>query len=158
VTLSSSAKWLLAADKANKLWNEAAKDSNFAKRVELVTVMYIPDFAVAALYMALELREQKVTFLLRLYSDDANMFAMMAEMGFFALTGQRYRMVIPKRLNMTKVKRALLRYAQTEDSEYILHPEDLVTTMPFVEAKAWQKRLRAMRKNHGNVDRLMLAD
>jgi hypothetical protein len=31
-------KWLLAADKANRLWNEAAKDSNFAKRVERLRV------------------------------------------------------------------------------------------------------------------------
>jgi len=87
--------------------------------------------------MLLELREQRVTFLLRLDSEDADMFAMMTEMGFFAMTSQRYQMVIPKRLNMTKVKRALLRYAQTEDSEYILHPEHLVTAMPFLEAKAW---------------------
>ena len=65
--------------------------------------MYIPDFAVAALYMLLELREQRVTFLLRLDSEDADMFAMMTEMGFFAMTGQRYQMVIPKRLNMTKL-------------------------------------------------------
>jgi hypothetical protein len=106
--------------------------------------MYIPDFAVAALYMLLELREQRVTFLLRLDSEDADMFAMMTEMGFFAITGQRYQMVIPKRLNMTKVKKALLRYAQTEDSEYILHPEHLVTAMPFLEAKA---------ENHRNADR-----
>jgi hypothetical protein len=118
--------------------------------------MYIPDFAVAALYMLLELREQRVTFLLRLDSEDADMFAMMTEMGCFAMTGQRYQMAIPKRLNMTKVKKALLRYAQTEDSEYILHPEHLVTAMPFLEAKAWQKRLRAMRENHRNADRHVL--
>jgi hypothetical protein len=111
-----------------------------------VTIMYIPDFAVAALYMLLELREQRVTFLLRLDSEDADMFAMMTEMGFFAMTGQRYQMVIPKRLNMTKVKKALLRYAQTEDSEYILHPEHLVTAMPFLEAKACKAATRDARK------------
>jgi hypothetical protein len=48
---------------------------------------------------------------------------------------------------MTKVKKALLRYAQTEDSEYILHPEHLVTAMPFLEAKA---------ENHRNADRHVL--
>jgi hypothetical protein len=106
----------------------------------------------------LELRYEFVTFLVRLDSDEGELFAMMAEMGFFVLTGQRYQMVVPNRLNIAKVKRAMLRFAQTEDNEYFLHPEHLVTAMPFVEAKAWQKRLRAMRKNHGNADRLMLAD
>ncbi len=152
-------KWLLAADKANRLWSEAAKDSNFAKGVERLRVVYAPDFGDAALSLFLELRYEFVTFLVRLDSDEGELFAMMAEMGFFALTGQRYQMIIPARLSITKVKRALLRFAQTEDNEYALHPEHLVTAMPFVEAKAWQKRLRAMDENQRNADRLaLLAD
>jgi hypothetical protein len=38
-----------------------------------------------------------------------------------------------------------LRYALTEDEDFMLHPERIVTaTMPFAEARAWQDRLRAI--------------
>jgi hypothetical protein len=67
-------------------------------------------------------------------------FAMMTEMGFFFLTGQRYQMAIPTRLNMEKIKMAALKLAQTEDKECYLHPEYLVATMPKTEAEAWQRR------------------
>jgi hypothetical protein len=43
---------------------------------------------------------------------------MMVEMGFFVLTGERYQMVIPPRLNMDRVKMAALKLAETEDEEY----------------------------------------
>ena len=43
-------------------------------------------------------------------------FVMMVEMGFFVLTGQRYQMAIPAQLNMDVVKKAALKFAQTEDS------------------------------------------
>jgi hypothetical protein len=83
---------------------------------------------------------------------------MMVEMGFFVLTGQRYQMVIPTQLIMAKVKRAALKLAQTEDEECYLHPEYLVATMPYAEAKAWQNRLREMGDDHRNADRLLLLD
>jgi hypothetical protein len=83
---------------------------------------------------------------------------MMAEMGFFVVTGQRYQMVIPTRLNMEKVKGAALKFARTEDEEYCLHPEYLVATMPKTEAEAWQKRLRTMNPAHRCADRAVLLD
>ena len=78
---------------------------------------------MAATFLFLELRGQYASFMLRLDSEEGELFAMLAEMGFFALTGQRYQMVIPYRLSLAKVKRALLRFAQTEDAEFVLHPE-----------------------------------
>ena len=71
-------------------------------------------------------------------------FVMMVEMGFFVVTGQRYQMAIPAQLNMDVVKKAALKFAQTENWESVLHPEDLVTTMPYAGVKAWQERLRKM--------------
>ena len=85
-------------------------------------------------------------------------FTMMVEMGFFVLTGQRYQMVIPTRLTIGKVKRAALKLAQTEDEEYYLHPEYLVVTMPYAEAKAWQVRLRGMNEDNRCADKLLLLE
>jgi hypothetical protein len=78
-------------------------------------------------------------------------------MGFFVLTGQRYQMVIPTRLTLRKVMKAM-RLAKTEDEESYLHPEYIITTMPYAEAKAWQSRLRGMDETHRVADRLLLLE
>ena len=81
---------------------------------------------------------------------------MMAKMGFFILTDQRYQMAIPAQMNMDVVKRAALMFAKTEDEEFYLHPEYLVATMPYAEAKAWQERLCKMDEADRCADRLLL--
>ena len=85
-------------------------------------------------------------------------FAMMIEMGFFVLTGQRYQMTIPTGLSIDTVRRAALKYALTEDEDYLLHPEYLIITMPFDQAEAWQERLRVMDSQRRCADRLLLLD
>ena len=149
-------RWLLAADRVNKLWNEAVKDPKFRSQVSRLEVVYHLDFGTAALAMLLELREQFVAFTLRLDSEEGELFAVMAELGFFVLTGERYQMVIPTSTDIGQLKEALLRFAKTEDEEYWLHPEHLVTTMPFANAIAWQSRLLAMDEQCRNADRIML--
>jgi hypothetical protein len=57
---------------------------------------------------------------------------------------------------MAKVKRSVLKFAQTEDQDSYLHPEYLVATMPHAEAKAWQERLCVMDEAHRCADRLLL--
>src|SRR5262249_32481709 len=86
-------------------------------------------------------------------------FAMMVEMGFFVLTGERYQMVIPKKVSLEAVKSAALRLAKTDvDEEWFVRPECLITTVPLSRAKEWQERLRRMDENHRLVDRLLLLD
>jgi hypothetical protein len=97
-----------------------------------------------------------VAFTLRPDSEEGELFAMMAELGFFVLTGERYQMVIPTSTDIGQLKKALLRFAETEDAEYWLHPEHLVTTMPFASAMAWQSRLLAMDEQRRNADRIVL--
>jgi hypothetical protein len=94
--------------------------------------------------MVMRLEEYRTTLVLELYSEEGEDFAMMVTMGFFALTNQSYRMAVPLDLTVAKVKKAILKYAETEDEEYVLHPEYLVNTMSFPEARAWQNRLRAV--------------
>ena len=137
-------KWLLAAAQAETFWKEARKDSDFKKQVERVSVAYIPDFGIAASIMLMQLEEYRTTFVLDLDSEDGNDFAMMVTMGFFAPYNDRYRMTIPFELSVTKVKAAVLKYTETEDEEYVLHPEYFVNTMSVPEARAWQNRLRAL--------------
>jgi hypothetical protein len=137
-------KWLLAAAQAETFWKEACKDPGFEKQVESVCVAYIPDFGISASLMVMRLEEYRTTFVLDLYSEEAADFAMMVTMGLFAPINEIYRMVIPLDLTVVKVKRGILKYAETEDKEYVLHPEYLVNTMSLPEAKAWQNRLRAI--------------
>ena len=41
-------KWLLAAAKANALWDKAIKDPSFEKQVNRLMVAYIPEFSISA--------------------------------------------------------------------------------------------------------------
>ena len=41
-------RWLLAAAKAEALWKEAISDPSFQKQIEVVKVLVIPDFSIAA--------------------------------------------------------------------------------------------------------------
>jgi hypothetical protein len=154
--------WLLKAAKANKLWKEVAEDPKFAERASRLQVIYCYDFGRAAVALLLRLQDQFVAFTLPVNSKELEDFAileefvMMVKMGFFARTGPRYQIVIPGRLDIGKVRGALIQYYQTLDAEDLLHPEYLVTAMPSADAKAWQTRLLAMDENHRNADRLVL--
>jgi len=125
-------------------WREARGDPEFEKEVESVTVVYVPDFGIAALQMILRLNQNGFCFLLDMASEEAELFVMMLGMGFFTCNGQFYRMTTPSRLTVSEVKIAVLRYAKTEDEEFVLHPESLVTAMPFSDAEAWQRRVLAL--------------
>ena len=146
-------KWLLAAAKTNALWKKAINDPSIEKQVEMLTIIYMPDFGIGATVMVSQLEENLASFAIQLNGvaiELVDEFVMMAEMGFFVLTGQRYQMAIPAQLNMDVVKRAALKFAQTEDED-ILHPENLVATMPYAEAKAWQERLRLSLLKSGSL-------
>jgi len=152
-------KWLLAAAKADALWKNAIKDPSFAKQVDGLMMASIPDFGIGATVLLSRIEKNLASFMVCLNGEEeVAEFVMMAEMGFFALTGQRYQMVTPTRLNMQKVKNAALRFARTEDAEYYLHPEYLVATMQYAEAVAWQSRLRQMDEVHRHADRHLLLE
>ena len=156
-------KWLLMAAKAEVLWKEALNDPSFEKQIEAMTLLYLPHFGIGATVMISQLDKNFDSFTIKLNGEDIvleDAFVMMVEMGFFVLTGQRYQMVIPAQLTMDVVKRAALKFAKTEQPEEpgYLHPEYLVSTMPYDEAKAWQARLFNMDRAHRCADRLLLLD
>ena len=123
---------------------KAQQDVNFLKRVERVTVAYIPDFGLAACLMIMRLNEYKTSLVIDLNSKDAEDFAMMTAMGFFRDFDCRYQMVVPCRLGPMHVGQAVLKYAKTEDKEFALHPEYLATAIPLAAARTHQIRLRAL--------------
>jgi hypothetical protein len=154
-------RWLLAIANAEALWKEARNDPDFAKQIESVTVCLMPDFGIGATVMLSQLEKKLASITIGL--NDASgiafdEFAMMAEMGFFVLSGERYQMAIPTNLDSEKLKKAVRTFAQTEDEEGILHPEHLVTTMPYTRAHEWQASLRQMDEDQRCADRFPLLD
>lgn len=138
-------KWLLAASRAEKFSKEAQQDPTFLKKIDSLTVVYYLDFSLAASLIVMQLAEFRNSPIVRV--DDVfrtDHFTMMAGMGFFRAVDRYHHMILPKRLRLTDVKRAILKYAETEDKESMLHPEYLVTAMPLTEAKANQLRLLAL--------------
>jgi hypothetical protein len=153
--------WLLMAAKTQALWEKAIKDTRFAKQIELLTAIYIPQFDLSASLFLFQLKKNLVSFTIPLRGEDwgeLDQFTLMAEMGFFVLTDGRYQMAIPAKLNMNLVKSAALRYAKTEVEDEGLHPECLVATMPYAQAEEWQTRLRDMNEEQRCVDRAVLLD
>jgi hypothetical protein len=136
-------KWLLAAAEAQASWVEAQKDREFRKQAERLSIAFIPDFGIAASLIIMGLRKYLNTLTLELDSEQGDDFTMMLGMGFFITCEQRYKMIVPADLTEEKVKKAMLAYAMTEDEEHVLHPEYLVTAVPFATAKACQARMRA---------------
>ena len=62
-------KWLSAAAKADALWNEAIKDRIFKQQVELLTVIYIPDFGMAALSFVFTFQKSLISFMVPLHCE-----------------------------------------------------------------------------------------
>jgi hypothetical protein len=91
-------KWLLAASQAERFWREAQQDLKFLKRVERVTLVYIPDFGLTASLMIMQLKEYRTSLIIDRNSEEAEDFAMMAAMGFFRDFDRRYQMIVPTRL------------------------------------------------------------
>ncbi len=90
----------------------------------------------------MSLKEESGAFLLNCFEFDwAEIFFVMADVGFFTETGDRYRMTIPRNLKIEQVTDALLRLAATEDAECFLHPERLLTTMTERQASSQKENL-----------------
>jgi hypothetical protein len=88
-----------------------------------------------------QLQDQRKTFVVDIESEDLIEFVLMERMGFFEKTEDRFRMVIPKNLGIDAVKAAVLELASTDGDEWI-HPERLVVSMTYHNAKKTQAYLR----------------
>jgi hypothetical protein len=153
--------WLLTAMKAEALWKKALEDNRFKDQIDLLTVIYRPQFDRSASLFLFQLKENLVSFTIPIHSEywmELDQFTLMVEMGFFVRADGRYQMVIPANLNIDVVQSGALRLAATEDEDGLHHPEYLVATMPYAQAEKWQARLRDMDEEQRCADRAVLLD
>jgi hypothetical protein len=151
-------QWLLGAAKANELLQDAKKnDAEFRTAIETLEMVQCLDFGImATVFLSLLVDKQFETFVIDV-DDCADLldFVLMAEMGFFVPTGNRYQMTLAANLDMDRVKEAHLKLARTEDENWI-HPEELIESMPYSHARKYQHLLRSMNQDQRLADRRAL--
>ncbi len=151
-------EWLIAAAEANSLCKKAFADDDFDYFCTW-TLGYKPNFGHTAFNLMARLFENSASFVVPLEEwYGVAEFVIMIQMGFCVRTGQRYQMVIPTALTMTKFEQAARKLILAQDDECDLHFEELVETMPYAEAKAWRARLRAMDRDQRCADRNLLLE
>jgi hypothetical protein len=120
-------RWLLAAAEADRLLQEQyEQDPSFKLTISRLELVYAFAFSPAATKSIELLMKDLTSFSLPVFEEWGEIFAVMADIGFFSQTGDRYQMTVPKEVRRTKIKTALLRLAATEDDSHFLHPEHLV--------------------------------
>jgi len=148
-------KWLLAAAEAQRLCNEAlGTDLEFRAQTDRFDFIWHVGFNALSLMGCLA--EKVRTMVITTGIELGEVVAMMAHLGFFVLTGERYQMVLPQQLNSETVRAAALKIVETEDTDFVLHPENLVATMPLETAEVWQRRLQEMDEFQRLADRKLL--
>jgi hypothetical protein len=127
--LSFYARWFLAANRVETLWRTTCANPLLKGRIDRLLFSFIPDFTITASEFYRSLQHHSPGFILCLEDAVANEFVIMADLGFFAPHGDHYRLALPPRLELHQVMAAAAKYAATEDSEHMLHPEKLVRAM-----------------------------
>jgi hypothetical protein len=82
----------------------------------------------------LELLMRDLTaFTLSIENEWIEVFSVMANLGFFRVTGERYPMTVPSRISGSGIEAALLKLAATEDDGFSLYPECLVHCVSYAQ-------------------------
>ena len=150
------ARWLLAASKANDLLCEAKRDDpEFCEAIEILETMQELNYEAQAMTFLCLLRDEFVTFVFDFDSEDLLDFMLMTEMGFFTISGDRYQMTLPSKLDMETLKQSHLKVAERDDEDWC-YPERYVATIPCAEAAKYQLLLREMRPKQRLADRELL--
>jgi hypothetical protein len=149
--------WLLEAAKAQKLLEQAKRgDPIFRQAIDTLELLRLLDYGIMATVLVSQFVDKEFqTFIIEFASEDVNQLCLMVEMGFFVLTGDRYQMVIPQKLDVNRVKQAHLALAETEDEDWI-HPERLIVAMPLGKATQFQRLLGEMNQDQRLADRRLL--
>ena len=112
-------QWLLAAAKADKLLQEQFEiDPDFKRAVDRLEGVYGFAFSPTATKCIEFLMTDLTAFPLSVFDEPwGEVFVVMAELGFFTETSDRYQMTIPKDPSSEEIKAALLHLANTEDEK-----------------------------------------
>jgi hypothetical protein len=150
-------RWLLAAVEADHALEEQfKKNPSLKEQISRLELVFCIRFSSAATRFVELLMKNLTCFLLPLGEEWSEIFSVMAQIGFFRLTGERYQMTIPQAISGSAIKAALLRLASTEDQQYYLHPEQLVTCLGKPDAQNWQLRLERLPWMQRVADRALL--
>jgi hypothetical protein len=152
-------RWLLAAVQADQMLHEQFKQNpSLKEQVSRLEVAYLVSFSPAATEFVELLMKNLTCFSLPLWGEWCEIFPVMAELGFFRRTGDRYQMTIPEGVSGLRIEAALLKLAATEDAQYFLHPEHFVTCLNKADAARWQLRLEGLPWMQRVADRNFLLD
>jgi hypothetical protein len=138
-------RWLVAAAETDQaLKSRLRLKPSLKQQISRLELVYCICFSSAATRFVERLMKNLTCFSLPLDEEWGEIFSVMAELGFFRLTGDRYQMTHPDAISGLKIETALLRLAATEDDEDFLHPEHLVNGLSRVEAERWSARLEQL--------------
>jgi hypothetical protein len=152
-------RWLLAAARADKLLRELfEQDPEFKRSVARIELLYAFAFSPAATKFIQLLMKDLTSFSWSVFDLWGEVFPVMAKIGFFSQTGERYQMTIPKAITPAKIKAALLRLLMTEDEDNFVHPEHLVRCLKQGDVRDWQLRLQRLPWTHRVADRNILLE
>jgi hypothetical protein len=149
-----ASQWLLSAIEADRLLQPYLSETpGFHVSIVRLECPYKIEFGPSAMAF-IGMWQTKGCFSLDLLDPEwAEIFCIMARLGFFKQTGQRYQMIVPETVELDRIKDELLRLIATQDSEYRLHPEELLTNMPRQQAMDWKRKLKRMHWEKRIADR-----
>ena len=152
-------RWLLAAARADKRLRELfEQDPEFKRSVAKIELLYAFAFSPAATKSIQLLMKDLTSFSWSVFDLWGEVFPVMAKIGFFSQTGERYQMTIPKAITPATIKAALLRLLMTEDEDNFVHPEHLVRCLKQGDVRDWQVRLERLPWTHRVADRNILLE
>jgi hypothetical protein len=138
--------WLNAAVKSDQVLQLLFElHPGFRRSISRLETMYSIEFATAATAFVRKWLKDRQTFSLNLRDSMwIEIFTIMVGVGFFTRTGGRYQMVVPSFIGVNPIIQASLRYAESEDADYFLHPERHLVTVTGYQAKFLRQKLSSM--------------
>jgi hypothetical protein len=152
-------RWLLSALEADHLLQrEFGENPEFKSSIRSLEAWAHVEFRPAAAMAFLGMWFEDLTsFSLNLNGSEqwewADIFVIMSAAGFFELTGNRYQMVIPRRVELIRIKRVMEQLVATEDEDCIRHPWRLLCTMAESELILFRRKLSGIGWRQRATDR-----
>ena len=151
-------QWLLAAAAADRALHEQFdRNPTLKEQIRSLEIIYEIRFSAAATRFLERLVETLTAFTLSLEDTWIDVFSIMADLGFFRLTGERYQMTVPPFVTGPAIEVALLKLAATEHN-FSMHPEHLIQFVTKTHAQNWHSRLCNLPWMQRVTDRNFLLD
>ena len=103
-------RWLSTAGRAERFWKRLLVEPKFAKRIEGLTCVFIPDFGIAATHILSALLRDGAPCAVNLWEEIREEFTMTVKIGFFAETQGRCCLGCPEQCVPKSSNRRRLRY------------------------------------------------